>query len=102
MIQITTGEPTNAVMTLIGNTDWLPGNWAIISHSSISEVPTRQQQGMRIRWSEEWNSDLARCGTAIPIKPIGPQKAVILPVSKQVLLIIKNLDQFTVNPMLRA
>lgn len=56
-----------------------------------NEVADQQQggaasidPGMRMRWSALAKSMRARCGTASPMKPTGPQKAVTVPASSTV------------------
>ena len=45
---------------------------------------------------------LHKCGTAIPIKAIGPQKAVVLPASMLVLMKTSNLVSFIFSPIVYA
>ena len=72
--------PINAVMVFIGNTKYL----AKISPTSIITTPDKIVAGRSVRWSAERNNIRAMCGTAIPTKPTGPQKAVIVPAKRVV------------------
>ncbi len=45
-------------------------------------APSIAVAGRRTLWSAFLKIILEMCGTAIPIKPTGPQNAVILPASK--------------------
>ena len=47
-------------------------------------MPVRIEAGTRIRWSASAKRMRATCGTARPMNPIGPQKAVTVPASRVV------------------
>ena len=57
---------------------------ATISLASIIIPPTKIVAGSRMRWSALRIIIRAICGAAIPTKPIGPQKAVIVPAKRVV------------------
>ncbi len=71
--------PINEVTEFIGITLREPGNWETRSLSSMMIPPAIIVPGIRMPWSDVLKSILAIWGTAMPIKPIGPQKAVTLP-----------------------
>ena len=77
---MTIGIPNRAVMVLIGSTSHLE----IISQLSKTTAPHKAEAGNKMRWSALLNSMRAICGIAKPTKPIGPQKAVIVPANKVV------------------
>lgn len=70
--QITTGAPKIDVTTLMGNICSLPGIWAITSQKSKTRLPVKNTDGINLLWSLVEKTALVRCGTAIPIKAIGP------------------------------
>ena len=71
-----TGAPIIGVMALSGSMELLPGTTVRILHRSRYAGPCKQgnwQQLFVVGCSEAG----AQCGTARPIKEIGPQKAVV-------------------------
>ena len=73
---ITTGAPNTAVIVL---TDISVGEKSILlrkSHKRQKLPPARKQAGIIIIGLAVLKRLLARCGTAIPTKEIGPAKAV--------------------------
>ena len=73
-----------------------------MSQNSKAADPRRALEGMRRRWSALRIRALATCGTASPIKPTGPQKAVTLPDRRTVERKSTFLDDLTFIPMLLA
>ena len=84
--QITTGAPNNEVIAFIGKVYSKVGNWAILSQINNTIAPVIAVAGINILWLEVVKINLAICGTANPIKAIGPEKAVMTPVSKLVII----------------
>ena len=58
--------------------------------------------GTSIRWSALLNSNRVTCGTASPMKPTGPQKAVTVPVSNAVETKMKVRERLMFIPIVRA
>ena len=58
--------------------------------------------GTSIRWSALLNSSRVTCGTARPINPTGPQKAVTVPVSSAVETKMNVRERFMFIPIVRA
>ena len=85
---ITTGAPKILVIALIGSTFIEPGSWAIVSQINIKIAPQQSTAGIKILWSVVWNSCRVKCGTANPIKAMGPAKAVIHPAKRPAAMII--------------
>ena len=100
--QMIKGAPKAVVTALMGRLVANPGNWAMVSQANRTNMPKRAVAGNNILWSLVLNNNLPKCGTAIPIKAMGPQNAVIPPVSIPVLTIMihRNLSKFI--PMLLA
>ena len=96
------GAPNSDVIAFIGNVYSLEGNWAILSQISIMIAPLMATAGTNILWLEVLKSSLVKCGTAKPIKAIGPEKAVITPVNKLVEIKVKFRVRFTLTPILFA
>ena len=71
-----------------------PKNFGIIVRTAA--------EGKSTLWSAFLNNILAICGTAIPIKPIGPQNAVTLPASNVVAMSIRFLVFSRFTPRLLA
>jgi hypothetical protein len=94
--------PNKAVTELIGSVPLVPGSPEIISEINKNIAPITAEPGIKIRWLEVLNVILAICGTIIPINPMGPQKAVTVPVKKPVLRNIKNLVRIRFRPDVRA
>lgn len=86
-----TGTPKIEVIAFIGRVILRPGNCEIISLKSIVTEPIKIVAGRSIICDDVLNIILERCGTATPIKAIGPQKAVTLPAIMLVLTKIKAL-----------
>ena len=99
---MTMGEPIMAVMALTGNTVWLPGTCEMMSQTSIKIPPINAEVGTNMRWSDVFRKLRERCGTAMPTKPIGPQKPVIAPAKILVVPIMATLAHFTFKPILWA
>ena len=78
-----TGTPIIGVMALTGMVPprLSEGATDIIWHSRPIRAPQRAVAGMRILWLELAMSMRAMCGTANPMKPIGPHQAVTTAVS---------------------
>ena len=72
-------------MALIGKVNSLVGNCAIESQISKTIPPINAEAGINILWFDVENIIFAICGTAKPIKAIGPENAVITPVNKLVI-----------------
>lgn len=64
------------VITLMGMMPLSPGRVLTREQKSVSMAPIMMVDGMSMRWSDVRKSIRDRCGTAIPINDIGPQKAV--------------------------
>ena len=96
------GAPNNEVIALIGKVYSLVGNWAMLSQISIMMAPLMATAGTNILWLEVQKSSLVKCGTANPIKAIGPEKAVITPVNKLVEIKVKFRVRLTLTPILFA
>ena len=58
-----------------------PGNTLIRLHNRATAPPSNKVTGIRELWFEVPSIKRAICGTANPIKAIGPQKAVVIAVS---------------------
>ena len=95
---MTTGMPIRAVMVLIGRARLL----ATRSQTRSRAAPASIDPGIRMRWSAEAKSMRARCGTASPMKPTGPQKAVTVPASRTVERKISVRVRCTLSPIVRA
>lgn len=82
------GTPRNGVTALSGNTHPLLGSTHMKLQIKATVAPRRIVVGMINRKSSVRNNRRDRCGTAKPIKAIGPQKAVdkaaIIPVSNKI------------------
>lgn len=102
IIHKTTGAPINDESALTGKTYPSPGSWEKISHNSTNTAPQSIQQGVSKRWTEVCRSPLTMCGTAMPIKPIGPVKAVVAPVNNVAERIIIQRILRTSTPILLA
>ena len=96
------GAPNKEVIALMGRVYSLVGNWAILSQISIIMAPLMATAGTNILWLEVLKSSFVKCGTARPIKAIGPEKAVITPVNKLVEIKVKFRVLFTFTPILFA
>ena len=96
----TIGAPISEVMTLIGTT-WEGSRDRIEQHRAAA-APVRMLAGIRWRWSEVPTRRRAACGTAIPRKPIGPQKAVTAPVSRHAPISTPARAAATLTPIVRA
>ena len=83
------GAPNNDVMALMGKVNSLVGNWAIPSQINIIMAPPMATAGIKILWLEVLNNNLVKCGTANPINAMGPENAVMTPVSKLVAISTK-------------
>ena len=86
--QMINGAPKAVVIAFKGNVLAMPGSWLMVSQASKITTPKLAAAGKSNAWFWVRKSSLARCGTAMPIKAMGPQKAVMLPVSMPVLTII--------------
>lgn len=102
IIEIITGTPTKAVIALIGNCNPFPGIYVRMSQQSITIMPKRIVEGIKILWLDVLKITLAKCGIAIPINPIGPTKAVNVPIIIAVRTIIINLIFLIFKPKLFA
>ena len=70
---MTIGAPMRAVTELIGSAPSKPGIRAMTLQIRASNAPTSVTAGIRIRWLEVAKMVRQRCGTARPMKTIGPQ-----------------------------
>ena len=68
-----TGAPKIGVIAFKGMTPENIGNTLIRLHNRAMNEPIRIVQGRRDLWSEVPNINRAMCGTANPIKEMGPQ-----------------------------
>ena len=84
IIPITKGAPSSDVMVFTGSTIPCIESPDSKLHNPLMITPSSITAGSNMRWSEVRNNPRAICGTANPINPIGPQNAVIAPVSRQV------------------
>ena len=80
------------VIALIGNVKSCPGTCAITSQNNITIAPIKSVLQNKIKWLLVWKTSFAMCGTANPIKAIGPAKAVMLPAKILVAIMIKKRD----------
>ena len=87
--------PIRAVIVFIGRAKYL----ATISPTSNIVTPESMVAGRSMRWSAERNNIRAMCGTAMPTKPIGPQKAVIVPASNVVEMRIRLREREILSPI---
>ena len=87
--------PIRAVIVLIGRAK----HFATMSPTSIITTPESMVAGSNTRWSAERNSIRAMCGTAMPTKPIGPQKAVIVPAKSVVAVSTTVRVRFMLSPI---
>ena len=95
---MTTGMPIRAVTVLIGSARV----FEMRSQTSSRAAPASIDPGMRMRWSALAKSMRARCGTASPMKPTGPQKAVTVPASSTVERNSSVRVRCTLSPIVRA
>ena len=95
---MTNGAPKSEVIALIGRMASEPGSCAIISKIKSKAAPSRMTMGVSSRWLAVLKSILPMCGTANPIKAIGPQNAVTVPANRLVLIMIKVLDRWRFKP----
>ena len=72
------------------------------SQTSSRAAPASIEAGMRMRWSAEAKNMRARCGTASPMNPTGPQKAVTVPASRTVERKISVRVRWMLSPIVRA
>lgn len=82
------GAPISEQMALMGNMYSLMGNWVKQSHSINSVAPISMDAGKIRWWFEVLNKPLAKWGTAMPIKAMGPVKAVVVAAKRQVTTMI--------------
>ena len=87
-----TGAPMIGVTAFKGMIPFSPGSTQIILHNNDMAAPVRIVPGIKYRWLSVLRNILAICGTASPIKAIGPQYAVVTAVSRPV----------TINRQLRS
>ena len=102
IIKITMGIPKRAVTEFIGKVVLYPGIREIISLNNIIIEPIRIEPGIKKLWFVVLNIIRVKWGTAIPINPIGPQKAVIVPARMLVLIKTKIRDNLIFTPILLA
>src|SRR3954453_268965 len=81
-IQMKQGPPTKAVMTPTGISTGASTVLERTSDRARKEAPIRNEVGIRIRWSAPTQTRIA-CGTMRPTKPIGPVRALPVPVSTE-------------------
>ena len=90
--------PMSAVSVLTGSASCFEQR----SQPSSIAAPSSIEAGMSTRWSALAKSIRAKCGTASPTKPIGPQKAVTVPDSNVVARKINVRVRPTFSPIVRA
>ena len=93
-----TGIPNNAAIVFIGIILPDPGSCERVSAISIIPPPRIAEAGISTLWSASLYVILAMCGTAMPINPIGPQKAVMPPARSVVATIILIFTLFVFIP----
>ena len=79
-----TGAPSMGVTAFNGSILLVPGITISILHNRAIQEPASIVTGTSILWLDEPSISLAICGTASPMKEIGPQKAVVVAVSNPV------------------
>ena len=62
-------------------------------------TPESMVAGRSMRWSAERNNIFAMCGTAMPMKPIGPQNAVTVPAKRVVEMSIRLRERAMLRPI---
>lgn len=67
------------VIELIGKTRLFAGIRLNISLISKTMPPVNAEVTIKCLWSAVLRNSLATCGTAMPMKPTGPQNAVVVP-----------------------
>jgi hypothetical protein len=77
-------------MAFIGKTYPEFGSCEIISHNSNNPAPHNMEAGKMTECLDDRNIPRAMWGTAIPINPIGPVKAVAAPANRLVATIIHS------------
>jgi len=80
-----------AQMAFIGKTYPEFGSWEMISHNNNNPAPHNMEAGKITECLDDLNIPLAMWGTAMPINPIGPVKAVDAPANRLVAAMIHNL-----------
>ena len=83
MTQSIIGAPISELTELMGRVVSDHGTCEMMSQSVSKLAPTIIHAGSTILWSLVRNIPLTICGTAIPIKAIGPVNAVAVPASRQ-------------------
>lgn len=99
---MTIGAPTIEVMALMGNVNSKPGICETLSQINIIIEPIKSVPVNKILWSLVRNNNFPKCGTASPIKAIGPAKEVMLPAKMLVAKMMIYLDFEMFSPMLFA
>ena len=77
---ITTGMPRREHIALTGSIS----AFEIMSQASMTAAPVMAEAGRSTRWSLSSKIRRATWGIAMPMKPIGPQKAVTEPARRVV------------------
>ena len=90
MIQIIIGAPKRAQIAFIGKMYPEFGSWEMMSHNSNNPAPHSIEAGKTTECLDDLNIPLAICGTAIPMNPTGPVKAVAAPANKLVATMIHS------------
>ena len=90
------------VTALSGKIPFPPGRTITMLHSNATQLPVSNVTGNNSLWLEEPSNNRAICGTANPIKEMGPQKAVAVAVRIPVQSRIKTRVRFTFMPRLAA
>ena len=67
------GIPINDVIALIGKMVSEFGKMEIISAHNNTFIPIKIESGIKTLWLDVFDNIRDKCGTIIPIKPIGPQ-----------------------------
>ena len=96
------GAPNSGVTAFSGRIVFEPGIIIRILHNSAMIAPAKIVTGSSILWLDVPNISRATCGTASPIKEMGPQKAVVVAVSKPVQKRIQMRVRLIFTPRLAA
>jgi hypothetical protein len=98
-----TGIPNNEVMVFTGSIIPLRATTSQTNvQSNIDSAPHNIAAGISTRWSAVRNVIRATWGIAKPMKPIGPQNAVIVPARSVVERNIRARERLTLRPIVRA
>lgn len=90
------------VRELMGSVPCSPGKCANKLQNRAKSAPQRIDEGRRSLWLAVRMAKRAACGTAIPMKLIGPQREVTTAVSQPVITKSRVLTDFTPMPRFAA